>query len=69
MGLRGGPQGSNLFPQAGRISSSRNVAQDIWQKVGKNDFSRFLKEAEAPLPHARGSAPLSRLGGLANFIC
>jgi len=25
MGLGGGPQGSNLFPQAGRLSSSRSL--------------------------------------------
>jgi hypothetical protein len=40
MGLGGGPQGSNLFPQAGRLSSSRSMdskeAEEACPSVGDN---------------------------------
>jgi hypothetical protein len=37
MGLGGGPQGSNLFPQAGRLSSSRSEdAEGACPSAGAN---------------------------------
>ena len=55
MGLGGGPQGSNLFPQAGRLSSSRkvsfrqggnkvarNFSADIWQLSPTKDVTLSL---------------------------
>ncbi len=45
MGLGGGPQGSNLFPQAGRLTSSRSLDSEEAErerKVGRLILSRKL---------------------------
>ena len=34
MGLGGGPQGSNLFPQTGRLTSSRSVDSEYAERSG-----------------------------------
>ncbi len=42
MGLGGGPQGSNLFPQAGKLSSSRKLDLRIDDnKIAKGFSSPF----------------------------
>ncbi len=46
MGLGGGPQGSNLFPQAGRLSSSRKVRlRKYGKKFAKNFSHTFERES------------------------
>ena len=47
MELGGGPQGNNLFPQAGRLSSSRKVSlRKYGNKVAKSFSPRLLGSAE-----------------------
>ncbi len=50
MGLGGGPQGSGLFPQAGRLTSSRSLvleyAEGVCSEKGRHPIRNALKKRE-----------------------
>jgi len=55
MGLGGGPQGSNLFPQAGRLSSSRKVnLRKSGNKIAKDIFRHLWTRSRETLAPSSG---------------
>ncbi len=61
MGLGGGPQGSNLFPQAGRLTSSRKVdseyAEGAFSSAGANGLLLNLRTLVSDVSLFRSRPP------------